>query len=655
MLFCGYMKQMRWEKVREWWNGIPVRERLIQVGLLIVGLGMIIYALDQWDDGPEIYFERVAAGKGLKLHHYVDAGLLMGLLIAGGIVTGVGATARWWLGGSGKRLESTEVAEKSSEGLRIWWVLVLMMILLTAAIIRYPRLNLSVYGDEEYGLRRFTHGEFMSPELGKEEIPEFQPVTWSMTLWSNPIGNNHVLYSVVGRLFLDFWKWGSGEGETGYRDWVYRMPAFVAGLASLVLIAWIFGRQGRWWSGLIAATWLTLHPWHIRYSTEGRGYGFVFFWILLGWICLDRAAKGGHWKWYFAFAGSQLGLLLSFAGGIYLAFLQSVAALIWLAWKKDWLGWKRFVVTNALGAAVFIQIKIPWFLQQMEYMAKDRAKGPLGGDWLANVWGCLTTGMMWVTDHPESPKHITIQKMAEDGLPVQWWALIFIPLLLIAGGIRLWCWGGNWRVVLLSIVGCGPLAYLHAISSGHFLYVWYMIVVLVGMAVLIGAGVGGLGDRKGAGFGILGVVLIGICALTVSARQIQVVRANSKESFKAVVELARGEIDPSGKILSRAITATYLSEAGFYDPQAFTIWTAEDVYTLMRESQRTGKPLRISFGHLQIAEERLSEMTAVVTDPRYFQLLGTFDGLEEQQFTHFVYDYTGEDPPEGSGKGLGLD
>jgi hypothetical protein len=83
-----------------------------------------------------------------------------------------------------------------------------------------------------------------------------------------PIPNNHVLHTVLAKLSILFW---------GAHPESIRLPAFLAGIASIPLMFCLCREllQGR--SGLFASASIAVFPYLILYSTNARGYSIIVF------------------------------------------------------------------------------------------------------------------------------------------------------------------------------------------------------------------------------------------------------------------------------------------------------------------------------------------------------------------------------------------
>ena len=111
---------------------------------------------------------------------------------------------------------------------------------------------------------------------------------------------------------------------------LYRLPAFLAGLACVPLAGWIAARQGR--RAAVAAAWLVaLSFLQVVFSSEARGYAPLVFFSLAAfecaWTWLDTGARrwlGGVWLAAVLGVLSQTLFVVGF-GGIALAVAARIA------------------------------------------------------------------------------------------------------------------------------------------------------------------------------------------------------------------------------------------------------------------------------------------------------------------------------------------
>lgn len=113
-----------------------------------------------------------------------------------------------------------------------------------------------------------------------------------------------------------------GIVTAGTNEWVLRAPSLVAGVAALLLFAWLAGRLLRPWPAALATTILALAPLIIYYSTELKQYSFDLLASVLAlalFLLLRRPISAGR-----ALAGALAGTALIWLSHPALFMLASV-------------------------------------------------------------------------------------------------------------------------------------------------------------------------------------------------------------------------------------------------------------------------------------------------------------------------------------------
>jgi hypothetical protein len=128
--------------------------------------------------------------------------------------------------------------------------------------------------------------------------------------------NNHHLNSLL--LFV------IGDRQLGEPPWlIYRLPAFAAGVGSVLLAGILAGRRASltgWLALLLAGTSFPL----IFYSSEARGYSLLVFFALLSLLLLLRYDESGRARYKYGYWASSVAGLLSQV--VYLFFLMGAMA-----------------------------------------------------------------------------------------------------------------------------------------------------------------------------------------------------------------------------------------------------------------------------------------------------------------------------------------
>jgi uncharacterized membrane protein len=83
-------------------------------------------------------------------------------------------------------------------------------------------------------------------------------------------------------------------------------------------------------AGVVAAWLLALHPWHIRFTSEARGYSLLLCIIPIVLYFWLRAIRQNEWRWWLLYSGSQFALIYCYPGSLYVLIVLNGATAAWL-------------------------------------------------------------------------------------------------------------------------------------------------------------------------------------------------------------------------------------------------------------------------------------------------------------------------------------
>lgn len=193
---------------------------------------------------------------------------------------------------------------------------VLLLIVLAAGALRAPGLTRSLWYDEV-----FTATRIVSRPVWK--IPSTQKQA-----------NNHVLFSLLAAATI-----GPGEPRLNDPAWRarLRLPALVAGVATVAVVGLAASDLLGPLAGLLAALLAAVSPIHVELSRQARGYSLLVLAVVVALWCYGRVVRAGgdldaqtrRWQLGGALA---LGLAaLSHALGL----LVALAVFADSAWRRD--------------------------------------------------------------------------------------------------------------------------------------------------------------------------------------------------------------------------------------------------------------------------------------------------------------------------------
>ncbi len=608
--------------------------RLLAAVIVLLLLALVL--LDKpWDINVAA---TIASGEKVALSDFIADGLWWASLVNLVLFIALLVSSGWWLklkpipSGAGKRKLSTTQ--------RKLFLFLLLAITGFALIERLPRLSHSLWNDEEYSLRRYVLGYESVSDDGNLRLNR---VSWAETLFFNRGANNHIPFSIAAKLTLGAWGVVASEPGKRFAEWVYRLPSLVAGLGAIFVIGWLVGRKGKVITGLAVALALALHPWHLRYSVEARGYAIMLFVIVLGILLLSRALESGRWRDWLGFGLCQLVMMWCFPAAIYLAITLNGLVALFLLWdciklRAVTAGLVRFAVANVLSAAAFIQLYSPSVRQVQLYLARDIAQGEMGAGWFRDIGAHLFAGIRYIQDDAGFHQFLSIQNLPFYGqlsLPVGLTCLVLVAL----GVVRAVMLGRSLSLLVVAPILAGLLAYLHASLSGNFLFSWYLIYVLVGLIPALFLGIEQLASWCSKGqqntffrwcqSALCVAVLAGYAFLTAETRYY--FQHFDRQPLRPAVALAR-QLCPNGLLATFGISSRQFAS---YDAALIpidkdnTVEELELLESIIQYAHDDRQCLVVLYSGDSRHKHRNSEIFSRLSKSSEFELQGRLYGLEE--------------------------
>lgn len=616
--------------------------------LLTTGLGIYLIAGPRpWEQS---IVKRLTAGKELKVEQFVQVGVWWGAA-AGFLASLIAlATVRWWSRPHTAPFPDLQPASRSM--VRWTWIFALAATLLSVWP-RYARLDHSLWTDEEYHLRTYVLGTWQ-PGTDENAPLKLDAVTWPEAIFGNEKGNNHVWSSIEVRLghLLGGHGWGP---DTSFSERSLRLFPFVSGLLTVGAVVLLGAALGSPRAGLAAGLILALHPWHVRWSVEIRGYSTMLFGITAGLICLLLALRTNRWRWWLGYAAAQTLFLLCFAGSFYVVVAQNAAALL-LIRTAPAPGPVRLAAASRLitaGILSFIPAALilgPHVPQIAAYLKSSHDYAPIGAAWFNDLWTHLVTGLRPSGDLPGSSQGIGLSDLTA---AAPWKkSLIYglVPLLLAGGLVRLFRQDWRTRLVAGTLAGAGTLAIVHNALSGSAFLSWYLLYLLplfvLGLA-WAAQGLATLSPRRLVSLPLVLAVLYSVLTAPALTKIMHVPR----QPIREVITAMRGKAPALQESNPAILTASFGGGARqmlSYDPHLRVLKSPGDLNDLTNLAATSGRPLFLCFRDLNgMAAEEPQLLAAVTGDPRW-QRLPDIMGMEAM-WSYELYRFA----PESIGR-IGL-
>jgi 4-amino-4-deoxy-L-arabinose transferase-like glycosyltransferase len=618
---------------------------LLLAVLAALFVGAVAYTLEGEKPWGRTVQKRMQKHEALKPQEHAVIGLWWAALINAGLLAVLIGTAGKWL----PRVESDDSgAEKTQAGLKIseaspaylpkrWiWPLVLAAVL-AGAWERWPKLTQSLWNDEAYALNRFMHGVW---DEQKDGTMAFEPVTWTATLFENRNGNNHLLNSLVSRVSLQAWRSITGSPREAFNEVAVRLPHFLAGLGTIVLV-FLLGREMS--SPLIgvAAAWLmAVHPWHIRYAVEARGYSFMLCFVALALLGLVMALRTNRLRWWLAFSLGEALFLLSFPGSLYVAAAMNGLCVIELALRREWAMTGRLVAFNTLAAVPVLQWVLPSVPQILNWLKEHLPEYVTDvWQWLYDLASVLAFG--WQYDNPLREAHVGTDWK---GVIADFWVIggyhvppaVIVVLLtapFIVGVVLAFRSGTAARLIVFAPVLAALGSIAVNLRPGTPMTVWYLISLLIPVTLAVPLTLVRICQGSTLRWLPFAICVWFVYRYTMgTGTAVEALREHDRQPMRQSVAYIRAQAPD-------ALTATFgVSDRqhSAYDGQVKVLESSADLEEWIARSRAASQPLYVYYCSDYHGERRRPEIHARITKSGEFEKLKEFPGSEEL-FSYRVY------------------
>ncbi len=556
---------------------------------------------------------------------------------------------------------------------RWWFWPVLLTIMLGAGVLRWPRMAHSYWGDEGQAVRNYGHGRYEAIDGDNMQGSiSFVATGWRHALWDDVSGSNHYLFSVLQKAVLDGWRGLRGLPASAFNEMVSRLPVFVAGIASIAILALFLSWLGRPRAGLFGSVYLALHPWHIRYSTEARGYMLLLlFFVLATWL-MFHAVRTLSWRSWLLFGVSVFLAAYAWKLAILPLSAASIVVTTWLigsrgngavAWRDRLSRIAAPAVVIVTAAMAFAFMAAPGGMQSARVIERLRHVGKsMDAQWLHDSVSGLLFGRSWHRDATANPVETPLVDAFADS-PLATGAGIIVMLLLVVTGViallrKHAMHGWMWLAVVLS-AAIGAAAFLWLIKIEWIS--WYFFFLILPLAIFTSLGMEELWDglvswiRSAVMPSSRAIALATVCplgfglvaAISIVSPQIRMMRDHPYEPFREAFQLTRGEHEPAGFTGPTNVVTCYLWRfIDLYDPRGTTrVRDGGQLRKLMREADRSGGALYYIVGQRDLFHNLQKEVSLLLRDASLFEFKTTL-WAEDDIHTLEIYRYRGQTKAE---------
>ncbi len=502
---------------------------------------------------------------------------------------------------------------------------------------RLPLATKSLWWDEAWTIRQVVVGRYRGAE-GTANAEDFHEGSLVRALWYARKPTNHALYSVAAWTTTEAWRALNPGPPHRFSEVAFRTPALLAAMLSIIGIALLCAELGFPHAGPLAAWLFALHPWAIRYGAEGRGYGFVMLFTVVGVWALARFLRGERWRDLLLYAASQVFLLWTWSYAAFVtAGLGASAALFALRSSRDRAErtrlLARLVVAHVLAGMGFVLVFAPnltmigtWGVYTGEVFPQ-----------LARLGSGLTTGMLFGSA-AEAPDLPDLAQRLTTSTWVAAFTLGAIPLALFFGLRAIARHGATSRAIVSGWLAAAVLALLVTHLTGRHFYPRFLIFMLPLVVILAAVALErlmsalarrwpGARGRTAAGAALAATL---VAWLGITEPQLAMLLTRPYAPLRDVDQTLRREPD--------ALVAGLGFGAGVmrvYHPTLYYADSTEDIERLCQDAVSQGRPLLVFSGYRVHNSER-ADAIALLEDETRFEPVADHRGIEPQfQFRVF--------------------
>lgn len=590
------------------------RARLCLAILGVFQIGFLIFAENPWTIGlvPE---ENPKPKDYVALYSWVAT-----------VWTFVGTvvlylTADWW---TMPLTRSKAMDESRLAAPRYFWPVVAGAMLFTACF-AVPRMNHSLWDDEDYNVRYSILGRFQQDD--DTGTVKFKKLSWLDTFYDYREPNNHVLHSLLARTSLGIWSVIARPSGFPFEEWPLRVPALLFGLAAIGTVAWFvkeyFGPQ----AGLIAAGLLSMHPWFIRYTSEARGYSMVLCLMPVAFVLWRRCLTDGSWKWWAAYAVVQWATIYTYPGVLFAFAMLNFLAMPLLAYSRKSAGpldaqMGRWFAANCISAMAVFRLMLPLYPQAKAYLEYESSRNYLlGWSWIQSTLAFLAAGAPWAG---ETSFHPSLSGVFSSHPALLLPVLGGIVGLVVLGFFRFLKKDRITAALALVIVLPPVMTFGISLARRHLIYSSYVIYVLPGLVAFAAVGiiwfareVGRLSGGRYFSVALTAALLAGFFFLTAPTRNW--LAAHPLQPTKDSVLASRGTLDPWDAKADQILTASFCIPPYLYDANILRLNSWEELIALLRRADREQKTLVLNIGMPWAARAYSPAMWKLFNQPELFQ------------------------------------
>ncbi len=582
--------------------------------------------------GPFAIPSGTEIGDLTKLPGYITTGLWWGSLLSAVLCLLLAAKASIW-SPSPEQDADRHNSHVSAPRLPRGVFAIALLASLVACFLAWPRLTHSLWNDEAYCLRHYTHGTWQLD--AKAHGFRFVPRDWTATIWRMKAANNHMLYSMCSRASLDIHRHLTPKAS---RHWFseisLRLPAYAAGAAVAFVVIVLAARLSTrpLATACVAAALVTSHPFLTQYMAEARGYTLA---ALLLFLALASAARMQPTRphMHITFAILQFLSILAYTGLIVFWAVFNLF-LLFFALRSHGVRsqeFHRIVAACALAAAMSFQWLAPVLPQIAHYLKLERPPGPLNLLWAIDTLSHFFIGRPLKNPSFDLQMRPTLNDLIVDA---PFLAFLWMTLALAAGTAGVWQLlrfrSAAARALLCALALSPVLLTARGIIAEDYIYPWYFSALIPVCIVIASIGAAKWITRsKPWSFPIGIAAAVGLCLanVAINAPLIELMRAQPRQDLREAAARS-SPFTPQQRPHLRFSIGKGAIQLATYRPDFFYALNHSELERLVSWANAHGASFSIAVGGLEYLRAMQRDDYLYLTAGEKFKPFATIAGWD---------------------------
>ena len=554
----------------------------------------------------------------------------------------------WWRGRREVSAPFNDTTQKvTPTNRRLLWAVV-GTTMLVSGMLNEPRLRVSLWGDEVITMRDFVVGRVR--RLKKNHLLHVEPVQWTDTMFGYWRPNNHVLYSLAAHWSNESLPKNQSQTAPYFNELALRLPAFLAGLAAIPMLAALALRLGWPHAGMASVVLLALHPWYVRFSTEARGYAFLLLLTPALLLCLVEGARTGRWRWWLASGFVAFLMLYSQPLSLYVIVTAvfSGCLLVLTQWRtgRDRITiLTRMVAGNLLGAMLALPLMLPLLPQVKPFMATRSTDWHIDLNWVRDALAETFTGVVWHKFDASNPYTRPWEQTFGAHPWVVGGGILLMAVVLITGVTVMWRRGMVTRCLLPVLLLPPIMLTLVGVVKGMLVVQYYLVIGLPGLVLVMAAGTTWLAEvciPRTMRAPWISALACGLACIPFGAgthHQREIMRRLPLEPRREAASVIHGTLNLKDPLFDDVVSAGFWPDKA-YDPMVQTVVSREEIQDIAKTAVEMGRPFYVTCTQYQTTRGTFSEAFGFVENSGLFERVATLYGTWEE-FSIVVYRYRG--------------